>query len=722
LGVIIDEVARINVFSTSTPVNIPELELDVPASRPASSLVSLYVTQGDIFDPLDVLQAVGLNFDGLDIPSEDEHRIRFACAIAGDISGPIRVGQVRRLQADGNVRGDVVAGFAYAPDNVSIGAISVGGIGRNITAGQSVGDVRVLGTGPVWSGRLDVLSGGIQSIQVPNGILGGATASENPFYGVRSADTIRRLIANQVDAVVESNVTTLSSEMQELAVNGAMNGRISVGRVRSITVSNPVRLLGNVAGFLRIDGLEYDDMLIASSSAGSEIIVTGAVSANIDALGPIHRLSVSNGFMAPDDMNRINLPSRCDNLTAPLGGLRARVLATDIGTFAGTTFSGSITGLNSAGSASIENIDFPGSSGLFILSSNRGDVIRLANVEQFRVGSVLSDVNEPFVRPLPAIQLDQIPPGANFVVDGRFTASLKITQPDGLRGNFFVNSRLCIPTAQGSVFSESVLHVGSVESALPFYQPAAGPLGGGYLAVAPYGLYESMCTPVDNSTGGDRITSTAFNREPNDNCGLDSPIKLHFYGPVQIFNPFLPAAKVQLMVNGVPYSDVSHRVTYRMNPANPREMLIEGKPGFPIPAGQYRVTNSTASAQALFCTPALPTGACAPGLAVSAFEYHFELLPDCAAPFCEPEANPTQECIALPSHLCDPIDFNNDGSLFDPTDIDAFLSVFSEGPCIPATAICNDVDFNNDGSGFDPCDIDAFNLVFAEGPCTACGQ
>ncbi len=70
---------------------------------------------------------------------------------------------------------------------------------------------------------------------------------------------------------------------------------------------------------------------------------------------------------------------------------------------------------------------------------------------------------------------------------------------------------------------------------------------------------------------------------------------------------------------------------------------------------------------------------------------------------------------------CDSIDFNNDTSLFDPTDIDAFLSVFSEGPCIPATATCNDIDFNNDTSLFDPCDIDSFLLVFSEGPCTLCG-
>jgi hypothetical protein len=71
---------------------------------------------------------------------------------------------------------------------------------------------------------------------------------------------------------------------------------------------------------------------------------------------------------------------------------------------------------------------------------------------------------------------------------------------------------------------------------------------------------------------------------------------------------------------------------------------------------------------------------------------------------------------------CDSIDFNNDGSLFDPTDVDAFLSVFSEGPCLPAGATCNDVDFNNDTSLFDPCDVDSFLLVFSEGPCTPCGQ
>jgi len=74
-----------------------------------------------------------------------------------------------------------------------------------------------------------------------------------------------------------------------------------------------------------------------------------------------------------------------------------------------------------------------------------------------------------------------------------------------------------------------------------------------------------------------------------------------------------------------------------------------------------------------------------------------------------------------PGPTCSDIDVNNDSSFFDPQDIEAFLSVFSEGPCVPEAAACDGIDFNNDGALFDPCDIDSFLLVFAEGPCTLCG-
>jgi hypothetical protein len=72
---------------------------------------------------------------------------------------------------------------------------------------------------------------------------------------------------------------------------------------------------------------------------------------------------------------------------------------------------------------------------------------------------------------------------------------------------------------------------------------------------------------------------------------------------------------------------------------------------------------------------------------------------------------------ALVAIGCNDVDFNNDGSLFDPLDVDAFFSVFSEGPCIPETQVCDSIDFNNDGSLFDPLDVEAFLRVFSEGPC-----
>jgi hypothetical protein len=72
--------------------------------------------------------------------------------------------------------------------------------------------------------------------------------------------------------------------------------------------------------------------------------------------------------------------------------------------------------------------------------------------------------------------------------------------------------------------------------------------------------------------------------------------------------------------------------------------------------------------------------------------------------------------IEPPGSPCDSIDFNYDASLFDPADVDAFFSVYSEGPCVPVHAICGDADFNNDGA-VGPEDVESFLWVFGEGPC-----
>lgn len=72
---------------------------------------------------------------------------------------------------------------------------------------------------------------------------------------------------------------------------------------------------------------------------------------------------------------------------------------------------------------------------------------------------------------------------------------------------------------------------------------------------------------------------------------------------------------------------------------------------------------------------------------------------------------------------CD-LDFNNDGEVSQ-ADIDAFLRVSSEGPCYvlndgtedTLAPQCDSIDFNGDGSLFDPQDFEQFAAAFAGGPC-----
>lgn len=51
LGTIDNSIARINIFSSDTPVNIPVVSLDVANDRPSSSLLSIYVTPDNILEP-----------------------------------------------------------------------------------------------------------------------------------------------------------------------------------------------------------------------------------------------------------------------------------------------------------------------------------------------------------------------------------------------------------------------------------------------------------------------------------------------------------------------------------------------------------------------------------------------------------------------------------------------------------------------------------------------
>jgi trimeric autotransporter adhesin len=167
---------------------------------------------------------------------------------------------------------------------------------------------------------------------------------------------------------------------------------------------------------------------------------------------------------------------------------------------------------------------------------------------------------------------------------------------------------------------------------------------------------------------------------------------------------------------------ISHRWA-RYTPAGPR--VIEQPSDQTLCQGQTltlraRTSSPDATFQWRFEGQEIP-GAQQPDLIISNVAVTDAGWYDCVitAPSCGQQLTTDASIIVL-AHCalpCDPIDFNGDGSRFDPLDIEAFFSVFSEGPCLPAGAVCGDVDFNNDGSFYDPEDFDSFLSVFSEGPC-----
>jgi hypothetical protein len=277
--------------------------------------------------------------------------------------------------------------------------------------------------------------------------------------------------------------------------------------------------------------------------------------------------------------------------------------------------------------------------------------------------------------------------------------------------------------------------------------------GWGAVGLVPFGIHYAaselltVTGPQNCFTAGHSASvSRAFSRPTTANaseyCNLADPVDLVFYGPVGRPNELAPTLTVKLQTPGdtsgcQDHADATYVTSVYQDtlagsrlPDYVRRLGVIGKPGYYFPGSRYTLRSlppSQRTANGLRCLDLLTTSVVHPldfnendesewfRIDVSCFT-----LP-CVGRAIDPEDPNYCPDDELPPAFCDSIDFNNDNSFFDPTDVDAFLSVFSEGPCIPATAVCNDVDFNNDGSLFDPCDVDAFFMVFSEGPCTLCG-
>jgi hypothetical protein len=303
------------------------------------------------------------------------------------------------------------------------------------------------------------------------------------------------------------------------------------------------------------------------------------------------------------------------------------------------------------------------------------------------------------------------------------------------QGDIVVGAELPNPIIFNTDPSTPLSYRGPEYTKVPTATPGPGDFGSGAIGLVPFAVhraasqFDETCIFFNRNTNGP--FGRAFNYEDEQCPGLSSdPLEVEYYGPVaKVIAPSgfqqRPAVDLTLLATSgnlcAGLADASWAASTTIS-ANQRRVSVSGSQFYWFPNGKYGYKDSRPSwgnTGGLRCDKLLTTALVRP-LNSTATRY-FSLFPDCDSD-CQKDTGETTCPPGDPVFGCDDVDFNNDGSVFDPTDVDAFLSVFSEGPCVPNTAICNDVDFNNDGSSFDPCDVDSFLVRFAEGPCTACGQ
>lgn len=266
LGVINNPVARINIYSSGTLVDIPVVKFDLASDVP---LINVFVTSENVVFPEEHITAWGgLSSAGLDIAQNDEDRVRFACALVGDLNGTVRVGQIRRLQVDSVIRGTVEAHYAYGPDFFSIGAIDAWQIAStaDILADEGISFVKVRGGD--WAGTTTSPLG-IAEIQVDAGdVTGTIDAGLGIFRTTVVGNVSGQILSSGVGNSVKVDI-------------GTLDGLVQLGHF--IQESGPAIVRGRGSGTLQLSSVagavQFEFGMSGAPTSG--LIVDGDVSGSV---------------------------------------------------------------------------------------------------------------------------------------------------------------------------------------------------------------------------------------------------------------------------------------------------------------------------------------------------------------------------------------------------------------------------------------------------------
>lgn len=287
-----NNIERINVFSNSTLVNIPAIAMDVRNDRPSTSILNVFVTNENVFNRDDlILSPGGINFAGLSLNANDEHRVRFAGYITGNLTGNVRVGQVRRLQVDGAIQSEVFGGFAYAPDGFSVGTIQAGSIASAATllAGNNASRVVVFGN---IDGAVEVLSGSITDLIVQGDVTGSVDAAAN-------------ILRTSVTGNVAGSITTsggATAPESQYAYFGEVDGNVRLARVVAAGSNDQLAISVLRASAGRIQAVSITGGVSLNSLSGginSGLFVENDLMSSINCNGTIDRIEVAGDAIKP---------------------------------------------------------------------------------------------------------------------------------------------------------------------------------------------------------------------------------------------------------------------------------------------------------------------------------------------------------------------------------------------------------------------------------------
>lgn len=644
-----DTVTLIRAYSTN-PNNTASIgAIYLGGTRTASGTLDVLIGRAGAIDP-DVdepLLFAATNWSGVTASPSLVNKVRFSGAILGDMSGPINVGEVVRLQCGGHVTGNVdahntglalgrvVARTLAASADITVhhgdvGTLQFTNSGASLSIGGDIavpeGSIDAILTGG-WIGNDDTIA---PQILARDGILTlecasvgfGSTVRANAFGGT---GPLRRVQTFAIRGTVAGHDLLPDPQSPNGMSLGDLNGLLEVhGNVQQpIAIGNADAIGWPTRGRVHVHGNLHASITCLTSIG--EIWVDGTVSRPPGA--PPVLIHVYDEGIDIHEIDSLRLGQVLDTLADHIGDVS--VLADAIYEFRAESFTGSVV-------AEFLNGEVLG---------NAGGQFLLGNAIWAFPGRL--DIHGNFGTYNAVAGFDRLwlSPYMNVRIGGEAYGEIELNAGVGLYEQVIFGANQSDPepethgwfcTVRRFVTASNIIQMNPSRpqpDQAPYYDRLPADLGGGSIATVPYHLHAAACSPPSNQSNPPVFLNSAFGHVPPAFPGAYAfaEIEKVFYGPIRTASLTEHPVTITRDVPGSPEPPIEgYTVTLKRGdePGLSRVMTIHGNGSLLLP-GTYtiRPKRDTELLEVLRCDGLL-TSATVP---VADFEYTFVLEGDCNA-------------------------------------------------------------------------------------------